>query len=231
MKWAQTVINWKKVNVNKVSEYFDTCRQLCMLTLEEVKRLAVDLFIIDNDKEIEEILRCNNNATTDSGGSKMSRLYIAYIHTMNTRDYRRLYMMGFIMKSTQFCNYWKATRLGDRITMEHIQNKWIGVHLMSGKHTFIENYLNAIDLEYKAIDNIALQEIRMNISVCYHAYKDKSGYGSNYIHLTTSKRISINGRNMSYWDPRKLLGEPIVLMLQQHICALISKKLNLLRTN
>ena len=29
--------------------------------------------------------------------------------------------------------------------------------------------------EYKVVDNIALQEIRMNISVWYHADKDKIG--------------------------------------------------------
>ena len=111
MKWAQTVINWKKMNVNKISESFDTCRQLCMLTLEEVERLAVDLFIVENDKTIKEILRLNINAATDSAGLKMARLYLDYIHEMNTDDNRRLYRMGFIIMSTQFRNYWKAIRL------------------------------------------------------------------------------------------------------------------------
>ena len=32
-QWAQNVVGWKKVNVNKVSKSFDMCRQLCMLTL------------------------------------------------------------------------------------------------------------------------------------------------------------------------------------------------------
>ena len=53
-------------------------------------------------------------------------------------------MFGFIIMATQFCNYWKATRIGDRVTMEYIQNKWIGVHLMSSKHKCVQNYLNAI---------------------------------------------------------------------------------------
>ena len=53
MKWAKNVINWKKVNINKVSESFETCRHLCMLTLEEVERLAIDLFIIQNAKIVE----------------------------------------------------------------------------------------------------------------------------------------------------------------------------------
>ena len=200
MKWAQTVVSWKKINVNKVSESFDTCRQLCMLTLEEVERLAVDLFIVDNDKEIKDILRFKINAATDSGGLKMARLYIDYIHKMDSDDNRRLYMMGFIIMATQFRNYWNATRLGDRITMEHIQNKWIGVHLMSGKHKCVENYLNAIELEYKAIDNIALQEIRMNISVRYHANKDKSGY------LFPLHPLDEVQENINQWTKRILLG-------------------------
>ena len=58
-------------------------------------------------------------------------------------------MKGFVIISTQFRNYWAATRRGDRITMEIIQDKWIGVYLMSGKHKCVENYLNAIELEYK----------------------------------------------------------------------------------
>ena len=58
--------------------------------------------------------------------------------------------------ATQFRNYWIATRLGNRDTMEHIQNQWIGVHLLSGKYKFVENYLNDIELEYKIIDNVSL---------------------------------------------------------------------------
>lgn len=85
-------------------------------------------------------------------------------------------MMGFVRVATKFRNYWKATGLGDRVTMEHIQNKWIGVHLMFGKYKCVENYLNTIELEYKTYDNIPLQEIRMNISVRYHADKDKTGH-------------------------------------------------------
>jgi len=68
-----------------------------------------------------------------------------------------------------------ATRRGDRVIMEAIQNKWISIHLISGKHKCVENYLNAIDLEYSIIDNIGLQEVRMNISVRYHEGKDKRG--------------------------------------------------------
>ena len=60
--------------------------------------------------------------------------------------------------------------------MDSIQNKWIGVHLMSGKHKCAENYLNAIELEYKIIDTTALQEICMNIIVRYHEGNDKAGY-------------------------------------------------------
>ena len=37
MKWSQKLVNWKKIKVNKVSETFNTCPQLCMITLEEVE--------------------------------------------------------------------------------------------------------------------------------------------------------------------------------------------------
>ena len=47
MKWLQKVFGWKKTNVNKVSEHFYTCCQLCMITLEELERLVIDLFLAD----------------------------------------------------------------------------------------------------------------------------------------------------------------------------------------
>ena len=45
IKWARRVIEWKKVNVNKVSDSFDTCRRLAMILLEELERLSIDMFI------------------------------------------------------------------------------------------------------------------------------------------------------------------------------------------
>ena len=102
--------------------------------------------------------------------------------------------------STQFRNDWTSTRWGDIITMETIQNKWIGVNLLSGKHKCVENYLNAIQLEYKTIDNVALQEIRMNISVRYHEGNDKTG-GASPMHPLDEVQENIN-----QWTKRLLMG-------------------------
>ena len=38
MKWTQRVIEWKKININKVSDSFDTCRRLAMIVLEELEQ-------------------------------------------------------------------------------------------------------------------------------------------------------------------------------------------------
>ena len=109
MKWYQSVINWKKVNVNKVYESFDTCRQLCMLTLEEVERLSIDLFMVRNADGVEDIIESQTNDLIDSDlpdsiGLNITRLYIQYIHEMDSNDNRRLYMFGFIIMATQFRN-------------------------------------------------------------------------------------------------------------------------------
>ena len=48
--------------------------------------------------------------------------------------------------------------------------------MISGKHKCVKNYLNAIKLEYKTINNTALQDICTNISVRYHEGNDKAGY-------------------------------------------------------
>ena len=57
IKWSQNVINRKKVNINKVSESFDICRQLYMLTLEEIERLAIDVFVVQDEKAVEDIIQ------------------------------------------------------------------------------------------------------------------------------------------------------------------------------
>ena len=77
----------------------------------------------------------------------------------------RNYMFGYIIMATEFRKYWIARRCGDRVVMESIQNKWIGVHLLSGKHKCVENYLTGMETEYKKISNTTLQEIRMIYAV------------------------------------------------------------------
>ena len=54
-------------------------------------------------------------------------------------------MFGFIIMATEFCKNWIAIRRGDRFVMEHIQNNWIGAHLLSGKHKCVENYLTEME--------------------------------------------------------------------------------------
>ena len=124
MNWSQKVVEWKKVNTNKVSESFDTCRQLCMLTLEEIERLAVDLYIADSSDDVPCICL---DTTVCSKGIYVAMMYDKYVNTFTSTDKRRLYMFGFIQMATEFRNYWTAARSGDRVTMEVIQNKWIGV--------------------------------------------------------------------------------------------------------
>ena len=197
MNWAQKVVEWKKVNTNKVSESFDTCRQLCMMTLEEVERLSIDLFITDNIDELDFLCL---DPTVKSKAISVAMMYNTYITTFTSTDQMRLYMHGFIRMASEFRNYWAAVRCGDRITMEVIQNKWIGVHLLVGKHKCVENYLNAIDLEYKQIDNITLQEIRMNISCRYHTGCDKREYSFPMHPLDEVQE------NVNLWTKRILLG-------------------------
>ena len=91
-------------------------------------------------------------------------------------------------------------RSGNRVTMEGAQNEWIGVHLLVGKHKCVENYLDAIDLEYKNIDNITLQEIKMNISCRYHEGVDRNG---NTLTLQPIDKVK---ENINCWTKRILLG-------------------------
>ena len=47
------IVQYKKINVNKVSDSFDTCRSLCMITLEELERVEVDIFISEDANGLE----------------------------------------------------------------------------------------------------------------------------------------------------------------------------------
>ena len=114
MKWAQNVLGWKKVNVNKVSESFDMCRQLCMLTLQETERLTIDSFLVEYEDQLSLLTNALNR---DSIGVTIISMYNTYAHDMESQDDRRLYLKGFIIMSTQFRNYWTATRRG-------IESQW-----------------------------------------------------------------------------------------------------------
>ena len=71
---------------------------------------------------------------------------------------------------------------------------------MPGKYKCVDNYLNAIELEYKTTDNISSQEERMNISVRYHEAIDKE-WNSFPLHLLDKIQVNIN-----QWTKRILLG-------------------------
>lgn len=161
-----------------------------MMMLDEIERLTIDLCMKENEELIATIVDSKHNCV----GLHVTKIYNQCINEMKSTGDRRLYLFGFIIMALEFRNYWMATRRGDRVIMMSIQNKWIGVHLMSGKHECVENYLNAIELEYSTIDNISYQEIRMNISVRYHDGKDKRGENCHMHHLDEVNRISTNGQ-------------------------------------
>lgn len=62
--------------------------------------------------------------------------------------------------------------------MKYIQNERICVCLLAGKHHCVNTYLNAIDLDFKIVDNKIFQEIQMNMSCRYH--DGKESYGDKY---------------------------------------------------
>ena len=84
-----------------------------MITLEEVERVAIDLFLIDNTSEIHMLVGDNVIEFTDTAAVIIAKMYNEYINNMKSSDNRRLYMFGFVIMATQFRNYWMSTRLGD----------------------------------------------------------------------------------------------------------------------
>ena len=102
MLWDQKVVQRKKLNIIKVSETFDTCRQLCMLPLQEVERVVIDLFISECE---EDLIYLCMDITNKSMSITLSLLYSNFISTFTTTDNRRLYMFGFVTMGSEFRKY------------------------------------------------------------------------------------------------------------------------------
>ena len=102
MLWGQKVVQWEKFNVNKVSETFDTCRQLYMMMLQEIERVVIDLFIIECDKDLACLCM---DSTNESMAITLSLLYSNYINTFTSTDNRRLCMFGYAVMATKFSQY------------------------------------------------------------------------------------------------------------------------------
>ena len=130
----------------------------------------------------------------------MHLIHCYHRSTFQMQQKWRKYILGYTNMATEFRKYWIACRCDDRVVMESIQNKWIGVHLVSGKHKRVENYLTAMETEYKKISNTTLQEIRMNICCRYHCGNDSRG---NNFPLHTLYEVQ---ENVNAWTKRLLMG-------------------------
>lgn len=111
IKWARRVIEWKKVNVNKVSDSFDICQQLAIILLEELERLSIDMFI-----ESKEGMPFDDTVKSVD----IDQDYIHFIQNYGSTNNRRKYMFGYIIMATEFRRYWTACKCGDRVVMESI---------------------------------------------------------------------------------------------------------------
>ena len=76
------VVDWKKVNVNKVSDSYDTCRRLCMMLLQELERLSIDLFL---DSKYSSCTYCELTMSID-----IAKEYSSFLRNNSTTDQRRL---------------------------------------------------------------------------------------------------------------------------------------------
>ena len=123
--------------------------------------------------------------------------------------------MDWVMiMATKFRKYWTAVICRDRVVMKHIQNNWIGVQLLSGKHKCVENCLTGMETEYKRISNATLQEICMNISCRYHEGYDRR------VNSFPQHPLDEVQEDVNFWTKRILLG-PDELSWEVHIPSVV----------
>lgn len=99
---------------------FDTCRQLCMITLEEREMLFIDIFVI---KHADDLALLSTDTSLQSMGVVVVGMYNSYVSYIISTDDRKVYMFRFVNMATAFRIYWLAIRSGNRVTMEGIQNE------------------------------------------------------------------------------------------------------------
>ena len=85
MLWGQKIVQWKKLNVLKVSESFDTYRQLCMIMLQEVERVLIDLFVTECNEDLTYLCM---DSTNESIAITLSQLYFNFINNFTSTDDR-----------------------------------------------------------------------------------------------------------------------------------------------
>ena len=95
LKWGQTIVDWKRLSPSKVCDSFDLCRQLLFLMLDELDRLAWDMFVYENRIKIQTKM----NSTNDDSDFLFMLVdeYLTYLRTNggNTTDERRKYMFFY----------------------------------------------------------------------------------------------------------------------------------------
>ena len=200
LKWGQTIVDWKRLTASKVCDSFDLCRQLLFLMLDELDRLAWDMFLYEN----RIIIQLKKNSTNDDNEFLFMLVddYLAYLRTnsVKTTDERRKYMFYFILMGRKFRQFWYAMRRGDRVLQEYITNEWIGIFYLLKKHNYVEICLSGIETEYSKISYSELQSIRINASVRYRKGVDNKG-NPFPLHVLDEVMENING-----WTKRLLLG-------------------------
>ena len=200
LKWAQTIVDWKRLTSSKVCDSFDLCRQLMFLMLDELDRLAWDMFLCEKRNEIE-IMKVNA-INDDAFVLVLVDEYLSYLQSsaQSTTDERRKYMFYYILMGRKFRQFWYAMRRGDRVMQEYITIQWVGVFYLLKKHNYFEICLSAMEKEYGGISYHDLQSVRINSSVRYRNGKDSKG--NDYpLHVLDEVMENINA-----WTKRLLLG-------------------------
>ena len=200
LKWGQTIVDWKRLTASKVCDSFDLCRQLLFLMLEEMDRLAWDMFLYEKMNMLQ--LKKQTIENENDFLFVLADDYLTYLKhsACDTNDERRKYMFFFILMARKFRQFWFAMRRGDRVMQEYLTTEWIGIFHLLKKHNYVEICLSAIETEYHKISYDELQSIRINAAVRYRNGNDNKG-DPFPLHVLDEVMENING-----WTKRLLLG-------------------------
>jgi hypothetical protein len=188
LQWAQTIINWKKIQATKVSDNFRLSESLCLMLYEEIFRSLFFRYMKEKEND-------HNGFTYISDDNliamKLSKGFLSYIESkvISTSD-NRLKMQIYYFKMTHlFKSYKAAINDGDTLSMEHFELEFCPIFYMLDKTNYVEVILSQIERKYGYISYNQLHDLRNNSIFRYHQSSSTNTYP---LHAMDSVMENIN---------------------------------------
>ena len=162
LQLTQTILQWKKLNQNKVSDCYLQSRELYSITLEEISRLFWDKFM--KSKAIDIINLVEQCTDSQILCVKLVNMYWKYIYekAQNSCDECVRLCYNYVIMAILYRQFHDAMGSICVITQEHIKHTFLGIFILLEKLHYTKVVMSAIERQYGDYDFEVLQEITIS---------------------------------------------------------------------